>query len=118
VRKALEDAVKYSSSNISIQTAQKNMKEISGLITECDKDMTLSKNIIEIRLESDIKDNDGKIKNHTAELIEDHKEDNSDIYKIDLIKMNKRYKLILEDVINDKNYFVEYKTLLGSKVNE
>jgi len=69
--------------------------------------MQFVKGAIENRLDTDIKDNDGKIKNYTAELIEDHKEDNSDIYKIDLVKMNKRYKNILEEVIKDKDYFVE-----------
>jgi len=63
VRKALEDAGKYTSSNANIQTSQKNMKDISGLIAECDKDMTVAKNAIENRLDTDIKENDGKIKN-------------------------------------------------------
>jgi len=55
------------------------MKEINQLHVECEKVLNLAKNVIEIRLDQDIKDNDVKIKSYTADLIEDHKEANSQI---------------------------------------
>jgi hypothetical protein len=41
--------------------------------------LNLAKNVIEIRLDQDIKVNDVKTKSYTADLIEDHKEANSQI---------------------------------------
>jgi len=55
------------------------MKDINLYSIECDKNLTLARTAIEFRLDQDIKDNDAKIKSYTADLIEDHKEDNSEI---------------------------------------
>lgn len=78
------------------------MKEINQLHVECDKVLNLAKNVIEIRLDQDIKDNDVKIKSYTADLIEDHKEANSQIYDLDLDAMTKKYSKTLADVREDK----------------
>lgn len=57
---------------------------------ECEKVLNLTKNVIEIRLDQDIKDNDVKIKSYTADLIDDLKEANSQIYELDLDSMTKK----------------------------
>ena len=57
---------------------------------ECEKVLNLAKNVIEIRLDHDIKDNDVKIKSYTADLIDDHKEAYSQIYELDLDSMTKK----------------------------
>jgi hypothetical protein len=73
-----------------IQNIQKQMKEINQLHIECEKVLNLAKNVIEIRLDHDIKDNDIKIKSYTADLIDDHKEAYSQIYELDLDSMTKK----------------------------
>jgi len=78
------------------------MKEINTLHVECEKVLNLAKNVIEIRLDQDIKDNDVKIKSYTADLIDDHKEANSQIYELDLESMTKKYSKTLADVREDK----------------
>ena len=66
------------------------MKVINQLHVEFEKLLNLAKNVIEIRLDQDIKDNDVKIKSYTADLIDDHKEANSQIYELDLDSMTKK----------------------------
>lgn len=55
------------------------MKDINTTLVECDKNLNMAKGVIESKLDSDIKENDNKIKSYTADLIEDHKDSNADI---------------------------------------
>lgn len=64
--------------------------------------MNLAKAVIEVKLDQDIKEHDSKIKTLTADLIEDHKDKNSDINLINLEKMKNKYNNILNEVVQKK----------------
>jgi len=64
--------------------------------------LNLAKAVIEVKLDQDIKEHDSKIKTLTADLIEDHKDKNSDINLINLEKMKNKYNNILNEVVQKK----------------